>query len=91
MKKQLLLRLGIVVVAALVTLGLDAIPRKQDRRITLNVSVQETEIILKALGKLPTEESGGLYFNIQYQAQTQLAPQQAPKKDTSTINKSKKQ
>jgi len=90
MKKQLLLRLGIFVVAALVTLGFNAIPRKQDRRITLNVSVQETEIILKALGKLPTEESGGLYFNIQYQAQTQLAPQQ-PKKDTTTINKSKKQ
>lgn len=88
MKKQLLTRLGIVMVAVLITAGLNAIPRKQDRRVTLNVSIQETELLLKALGKLPLEESGNLFFSIQNQAQAQLAPP-AAKKDT-TSQKSKK-
>jgi len=86
MKKQILIRLCIVTLAVLTNYGLNAVSRKQDRRINLNVSVQEVEVIMKALGKLPLEESGNLYFTIQQQAQTQLVP---TKKDT-TSSKPKK-
>lgn len=93
MKKQLLVRAGIILLAVCVTLTLNAFDNhflkpRQDRRIILNVSVQETELILKALGKLPTEEAGGLYFNVQYQAQTQLSP---PAKKDTVLQKPKKQ
>jgi hypothetical protein len=88
MKKQVLTRIGILSLAVFITFGLNAVSRKQDRRINLNVSVQEVDVIMKALGKLPLEESGNLYFTIQQQAQTQLAP---PAKKDTTSGKPKKQ
>jgi hypothetical protein len=89
MKKRLLLFLGVVTAITLITGGLNAIPvKKQQQRVTLHLTVQEVELIMKALGKLPLEESGNLYIGIQQQAQTQLAPQK-PKVD-SAAPKSKK-
>jgi len=94
MKKRLLLFLGIIALATLITQGLLAIPaKKQQQRITLHLTVQEVELIMKALGKLPLEESGNLYVGIQQQAQTQLqaaSPLQKPKSHDSTTAKPKK-
>jgi len=90
MKKRLLLFLGVVALAAIATQGLKATPaKKQQQRVTLHLTVQEVELITKALGKLPLEESGNLYIGIQQQAQAQLAPAPKPKAD-STGSKSKK-
>lgn len=87
--KKIIFFLSVVVLASLVTISLNAFDnsllRKQDKRVVLNLSIQETELVMKALGKLPLEESGGLYFNIQQQAQSQLAPPQKPKPDSSTV------
>lgn len=59
----------------------------QDRKITITVSIQEADIILKALSELPLKESGNLYFNIQQQAQSQLQVQQRPVQKDSTTKK----
>lgn len=75
MKKQFLLQIGIIVFTVFVTYGLMSYsPKKQDRRINLSVTVQETELILKALSELPLKESGGLFSSIQQQATAQLTP-----------------
>lgn len=88
MKKQLFIRLGIIILATTATCGLMAIPaKKPQQKITLQVTVQEVELILKALGKLPLEESGNLYIGIQGQAQAQLQPPQKPKADSSAKKK----
>lgn len=89
MKKQLLICATILMLAECFTLSLNAIPRKQDKRITLNVTVQEAELIMKALSELPLKESAALYFSIENQARTQLQPVQQKPKDT-TLNKPKK-
>lgn len=90
MKKNIL-QLGIIVAAVGLTYCLMSLKRpspKQDRKITITITLPEAELIMKALGKLPLEESGNLYFTIQQQAQMQLQPQQAPqKKDTTTTKK----
>lgn len=85
--KDVLKRLGLIVAISVITYGLMAIPRKQDKRITLTVSIQEVEIIMKALSELPLKESGNLYLTIQQQAQTQLAPPQKPKADSTAPKK----
>lgn len=89
MKKDILL-IGLVIVISVSGIySLMAHPYKiKQQKISLSVSVAETEVILKALGKLPLEESGDLFFNIQRQAQAQLTPK--PKTD-STAAKPKKQ
>ena len=94
MKKRLLLFSGVVAAITLITGGLNAIPvKKQQQRITLTVSTQEADLILKALAELPLKESGNLYISIQQQAQAQLqavSPLQKPKSHDSTTAKPKK-
>lgn len=89
MKKQLI-GLSIILLATGITYSLMAVPKKQDKRITLTVSIQEVEVIMKALSELPLKESGNLYFTIQQQAQSQLqqlSPLQKPKGDTTAKKK----
>ncbi len=84
MKKQLI-GLGIILLATGLTYGLMAIPaKKQQQRVTLQLTVQEVDLVLKALSELPLKESGNLYIGIQQQANAQLQPPpQKPKADTS--------
>lgn len=42
------------------------------KELELKLSIQETETVLKALSKLPYEESAPVISKIQYQAQKQL-------------------
>lgn len=91
MKKQLI-GLSIILLATGITYSLRAVPAKkpQQQKITLHFSVQEVELVLKALGKLPLEESGNLYMGIQQQAQSQLqqlSPLQKPKGDSTSKSK----
>ncbi len=83
--KKLTIGLGIVLIASAITAFLP----KQDKKVTITITVQEADLILRALGKLPLEESGNLYMNIQAQAQAQLQPQQKPvtKADSTTKKK----
>lgn len=91
MTNKLKLRLKIFALACV--LGMTSIflpdllasPKKQDRRISLNVTVPQAQIILKALSKLSIEEAGDLFMEIQNQATVQLNPQPqrpTPKQDT---------
>lgn len=89
MKKQLI-GLSIILLATGITYSLMAIPAKkpQQQKVTLHLSIQEVELVLKALGKLPLEESGNLYMGIQQQAQQQLQPApQKPKGDSTSKSK----
>lgn len=62
--------------------------KKQDKKITLTVSVQEAEMILKALSELPLKDSGPLYFALQQQAAAQLQPPvQKPQVKSDTTKK----
>jgi len=94
MKKRILLFSGIIILATLGTYSLMAIPaKKQQQKITISVSPQEVDLILKALAELPLKESGNLYVGIQQQAQAQLqaaSPLQKPKSHDSTTAKPKK-
>ena len=90
MKKQVLIQIGIVILATVATYGLMAIPvKKQQQRVTLSLTVPEVELVLKALSELPLKESGGLYLSVQDQANRQLTPPQKPKVDSTA--KPKKQ
>ena len=93
MKRNLLLRIGVLVLAVGITYSLMAIPspKKQDKRITLSLSQPEVELVLKALGELPLKETANLYFTIQQQAQAQLAPVIEQKQKDSSTSKNKKQ
>jgi hypothetical protein len=62
---------------------------KQEQRISVSLTLQEADLVLKALGKLPLEESGNLFFNIQRQAISQA--QQKQKIDSNAINSSRGQ
>lgn len=90
MKKRLLFFAAIIALATLTTQALLAFnDNKQQQRITISVSPQEVDLILKALAELPLKESGNLYIGIQQQAQAQLSPvPQKPKVDST--GKSKK-
>lgn len=61
-------------------------PKQEPQRISVSLTLPEADLVLKALGKLPLEESGGLFFNIQRQAQAQLQVQPKQKIDTNAIN-----
>lgn len=94
MKKGFLIYIAIVVAASLFTYGLKAIPAKhtisppQTKKIHLEVEPSEMGLILKGLGKLPLEESGNLFLNLQQQAQEQMMPPLP--KDTIHLNKQNK-
>lgn len=47
---------------------------KQERRITFSVTLNQAQVILKGLGKLPLEESGDLFMDLQAQANQQINP-----------------
>jgi hypothetical protein len=62
----------------------------QDRKVTISLTIQEVDLIMRGLAELPMKESGNLYFNIQAQAQSQLQAQQQkplPKQDSTTPKK----
>jgi len=69
--KRILIFCSILTLASVATAFLP----NQDKKINLSVTVQEADIILKALSELPLKESGNLYMSIQAQAQAQLQPQ----------------
>lgn len=46
---------------------------QEEKTISINLSIQETNIVLKALSKLPYEESASIISKIQAQAQAQLS------------------
>lgn len=52
-------------------------PKQQPQTITITVTVPKAELILKALSKLPYEESVELIQDITLQAQRQLQPVKA--------------
>jgi len=83
--KKLTIGLGIVLIASAITAFLP----KQDKKITITVTVQEADIILRALSELPLKESGNLYMNIQAQANAQLQSQQKPVTKTDSTTKKK--
>ena len=95
MKKGFVFYLLIVLAASLVTYGLKAYPTRrktepqQTKKIHLEVDPSEIGIILKGLGKLPLEESGNLFLNLQQQAQEQMMP--VGPKDTLHLKQNKKQ
>lgn len=89
MKKQLI-GLSIILLATGITYSLMAIPAKKppQQKITLHLSLQEIDLVLKALSELPLKESGNLYMGIQQQAQLQLQPPpQKPKIDSAAKKK----
>jgi predicted secreted hydrolase len=85
--KRLLLFLGITI-AVSVANGVLAKITRQDKKINISVTVQETDLILKALAEMPLKESGNLYMSIQAQAQAQLQQQKPVQKIDSTKKKS---
>jgi hypothetical protein len=84
--KRLLLFLGITI-AVSVANGVLAKITRQDKKINISVTVQETDLILKALAEMPLKESGNLYMSIQAQAQSQLQQQKPVQKIDSTKKK----
>lgn len=86
--KRLTLYFGIICLATMGTYSIMAHTKKeQQQRVMLSLTIQEVELVMKALGKLPLEESGNLYMAIQQQAQTQLQPPQKPKADSTAKKK----
>jgi hypothetical protein len=81
---------GIASVIILLAVGITYARPKQERRVTISISIEEANVILKALGKLPLEESGNLYFSVQQQVQTQLQPVPPAVKKDSTSKTQKK-
>ncbi len=83
--KKLFIGLSIILLATGLTHSLMAVlAQKQQQRVTLQLTVQEIDLVLKALSELPLKESGNLYIGIQEQANAQLQPPpQKPKADTS--------
>lgn len=83
---------AVIILAVAVTY---ALPNpKQDPNVTIRVNLQEVEIIMKGLGKLPLDESGNLYFNIQRQVNAQLQQESSqlkvePKTSKDTTSKKK--
>lgn len=53
---------------------------EEEKKLKLELTVPQTEIVLKALSKLPFEESSTLIYTIQIQANKQLADTTKPKK-----------
>lgn len=49
--------------------------------VTLTLTIEETNLILKGLGKLALEESFALFINVRSQADTQLTPPVAKEKE----------
>lgn len=87
--KIFFLKLSILLLFVGITYALPS--PKQDKRVVFNVSIQEADIILKALMELPLKESGNLYFNLQQQAQSQLQQSIQQPKTKIDSAKSKKQ
>lgn len=86
--KKLSFYLGVILLTTLITQALLAYETsRRQQRVMLSLTIQEVELIMKALGKLPLEESGNLYMAIQQQAQTQLQPPQKPKADSTAKKK----
>lgn len=82
--------------AVCVTISLNAFDNhfnhpRQDKRISLDLSYQETDIVLRALGKLPLEESANVYSSIQMQIQRQVAASQQQKEINKDTIRTKKQ
>jgi hypothetical protein len=74
--------ISLILMSASIAYALN-IGHQQDKKVTITVTLQEADILLKGLGKLPLEESGNLFFTVQRQIQTQLQPQ---KPDTNATN-----
>lgn len=86
--KIFFLKLAILLLFVGITYALPS--PKQDKKIVFSVSIQEADIILKALSELPLKESGSLYFSLQQQAQSQLQQpiqQPKPKQDSTKTKK----
>lgn len=82
MTTKTFLGIAIIVLAAEVTYAMK-LAYRQDKKVTIVVTLQEADLIFKALGKLPLEESGNLFFTLQRQVQTQLQPQKNESTDSS--------
>lgn len=80
---------------SLVFIGLNTIlasyqsPPQQPQTVTITLRVEEVEVVLKGLGKLPLEESGNIFFSIKNQAERQLSapPDTTGKKKEEPKNK----
>jgi len=65
----------------LMTLILSFTPSpNQDNKITLKLTVAQTNTVLRGLSKLPLEESQETYMTVMVQAQQQMADTTKPKK-----------
>jgi len=82
MKKQLF-GFGLIV-------ALCAFQTLQDKRVTISLSTQEWEVVLKGLAELPLKESQSVYGSIMQQAQAQLAPQPKTQQPTQKVDSTKK-
>lgn len=61
----------------------------QAKTVTITLSVPEAETVVRALSKLPYEESAGLIQNILVQANKQLQPPADAGKKADSTNKKK--
>lgn len=61
-------------------------PQQQPKTVTITLSVDQAETVLKALAKLPYEESATVIQTVQQQAYKQLYPD-PPKQDTAPAKK----
>jgi len=84
--KRILIFFGVLAAFSVATAFLP----EQDKKINISVTVQEADMILKALAELPLKESGNLYMSIQAQAQAQLQQQLAPQKPVQKIDSTSK-
>lgn len=82
--KKIILGLSVLIILSVA----QSYAPKQDKRFTLSLTGQEVETVLKALGKLPLEESQNVYMTVYQQAQAQLVPPKpAVQKQDSTKKK----
>lgn len=89
--KKLFIGLSIILLATGLTHSLMAVlAQKQQQRVTLQLTVQEIDLVLKALSELPLKESGNLYIGIQQQANAQLQPAPVKSKADTSSGKTKK-
>ena len=70
--------IALLIILGCILQGQAPAPPQQPKTITLTLSVQDTETVLEALGKLPYEKVAPVVQSIWTQAQKQLNTQNLP-------------
>jgi len=88
--RNLIYGFAILVIASITIFAFIPPTNNQDQTVSIKMTVPQVNVVLKALSKLPYEESAQLINDIQVQANTQLAPPPTPAKPKSDTTKHKK-